>query len=278
MEVATMPEVILAVLGRPEAAASVLHAAQGLATLVGGAGIHVLAVGLARPDSPLLAESLMAEATELLVEWERDQARIDALKQAFDGWAAATWDAGASVHWNATEGAVSAIVEERGRGADFVVIARPGADDDAATRHAFQAALFHTERPVLVVPAGGSASFGRAVAIAWRDDKRAVKAVVPVLRFLARAGQVHLLAGVRAGAAPPTVPEVLTDHGVSAELHILPIGEAPFGKAVLAKAHELGADLLVMGAYAHSPLREMILGGMTRYLLEHADLPLLMRH
>ena len=51
-----------------------------------------------------------------------------------------------------------------------------------------------------------------------------------------------------------------------------------FGQALLNKAHELGADMLVMGAYAHSPLREALLGGVMRHMLAHADLPVLMRH
>jgi nucleotide-binding universal stress UspA family protein len=59
---------------------------------------------------------------------------------------------------------------------------------------------------------------------------------------------------------------------------VLPIGSEPFGKTLLDKVHRLSADLLVMGAYAHSPLRELILGGVTRYILAHADIPVLMRH
>ena len=51
-----------------------------------------------------------------------------------------------------------------------------------------------------------------------------------------------------------------------------------FGETLLSEAHELDADLLVMGAYAHSPLREMVFGGVTRFMLAHADLPILMRH
>jgi nucleotide-binding universal stress UspA family protein len=61
-------------------------------------------------------------------------------------------------------------------------------------------------------------------------------------------------------------------------LEIIPIGNEPFGGTLLARAHEVGADMLVMGAYAHSPWRERILGGVTRYLIAHADLPVLMRH
>ena len=59
---------------------------------------------------------------------------------------------------------------------------------------------------------------------------------------------------------------------------MLPIGCGPFGQTLLDEAHRVAADLLVMGAYAHSPLRELLLGGVTRYMLTHADLPILMRH
>ena len=65
---------------------------------------------------------------------------------------------------------------------------------------------------------------------------------------------------------------------MTADLHALPIGGRPLGAALLRKAHELGADMLVMGAYQHSPLREFLLGGVTRHMLSHADLPVLLRH
>ena len=61
-------------------------------------------------------------------------------------------------------------------------------------------------------------------------------------------------------------------------MEVIPIGETPFGSALLARAHALGADMLAMGAYAHSPLRELILGGVTRFMIAHADLPVLLRH
>jgi nucleotide-binding universal stress UspA family protein len=89
---------------------------------------------------------------------------------------------------------------------------------------------------------------------------------------------VYVLMGVRDRGPEPGIPRVLLEHKISAELHVLPIGSEPFGQTLLDTAHRLGADMLVMGAYAHSPLRELILGGVTRYMLDHADLPVLMRH
>ena len=98
-----------------------------------------------------------------------------------------------------------------------------------------------------------------------------------MLRCLTQAEGVFVLAGTR-GDATPQLPAILAEHGITAELHALPIGSGVFGAMLLDKAHELGADLLVMGAYQHSPLRELLLGGVTRHMLANADLPLLLRH
>ncbi|MGA3401628.1 MAG: universal stress protein [Acetobacteraceae bacterium] len=273
-----MVDVIVAVLGRRETARGVLDAAQCLAGLAGEASVIVLAVDTPPPSSPFMAEALMAEMGDVAAARAQDRRRIASLKATFDAWAGDARQAGVTVQWDEVAGPANVAIEQRGRRADVIVIARPMDDDDEPTRHGFQAALFHTERPILVVPPGPSARFGRCVAIAWRDDGRTVKAVIPALRCLAGAEQFHLLAGVREGTARPSVPAVLQDHGISASLHILPIGAGPFGRALLEKLHEINADMLIMGAYAHNPLREMVFGGVTRYMLDHADVPVLMRH
>ncbi len=181
--------------------------------------------------------------------------------------------------WFDIERRVDAAVGEWGRRADALVLKRPDRLDPPADRQAVHAALFDTDRPVLMVPPTPTGDFGIRIAIAWRDERRAIRAVLAGLRSLARAERVYVLAGVRAAGAPrPVLPPILEEHGVTAELHILQIGAGVFGAALLAKAHALGADLLVMGAYLHSPMRELLLGGVTRHVLAHADIPVLMRH
>jgi nucleotide-binding universal stress UspA family protein len=98
------------------------------------------------------------------------------------------------------------------------------------------------------------------------------------MRWLAGAEEVHVLVGVRDTTRSVDVPPVLVEHRLTANLHVLPIRPAPFGQTLLDTARRLGADLLIMGAYAHSTLRELVLGGVTRHVLAHADLPVLMRH
>jgi nucleotide-binding universal stress UspA family protein len=85
--------------------------------------------------------------------------------------------------------------------------------------------------------------------------------------------------GIRDGDAPPDLPDIIKEHGLQAELLVLPIrSDRPFGETLLTGAHMIGADILVMGAYAHNPIQEFVLGGVTRFMLAHADLPVLMRH
>ena len=269
-----MADVVLVVLRRPELADALLSAGQRIAQLMGGARISVLAVREPLQVSGLAAEALIAEAESTVRARQREEQRMTALRAAFDAW---TQAAGADARWAESEGSAPAVIGERGSRADLIVVGQPSGDDRQA-RQAFSAALFGTDRPVLLVPPDSSAAFGRRVAVAWRDEKRAVSAVIPALRWLSAAQDVHVLIGVRHGAAGGELPRVLAEQGIAAELHVLPIGSEPFGKTLLDAAHGLSVDLLVMGAYAHSPLRELILGGVTRYMLDHADLPVLMRH
>jgi nucleotide-binding universal stress UspA family protein len=269
-----MAEVILVALRRPEMAKTLLRAALRIAALMGGARLHVLAVREPIEVSALAAEALVAEADSAVQARQHEQQRVNALRSSFEQWME---NSGADAQWSDAEGSASAIIGEWGSRADLIVAGQP-LENDRLARQAFSAALFGADRPLLLVPAGSATEFGRLVAIAWRDEKRAVKAVIPALRWLAGAGQVHVLIGTRERAPTPEMPRVLQEHGISAELHVLPIGSEPFGQTLLNAAHHLGADMLVMGAYAHSPLRELILGGVTRYMLQHADLPLLMRH
>ncbi len=208
----------------------------------------------------------------------QEAARTAALRATFEAWNAAAGIPDSAAEWFDCEAVANGPVAEWGRRADVIVMERPERHDYGPTSQALPAALFETDRPVLVVPPGLPTPFGRRVAIAWRDDPHATRAVLSALRYASKAVSVHLLAGVRPGSPKPTIPDILVEHGIAADLQIIPIGNEPFGSTLLARAHELGADMLVMGAYAHSPLRELILGGVTRYVVAHTNLPVLMRH
>jgi nucleotide-binding universal stress UspA family protein len=132
---------------------------------------------------------------------------------------------------------------------------------------------------VLVVPNKAIGTVGRSIALIWDDEASTVKTVLDAMPLLARAHDVFVLMtrGRNADAPRPQLPQLLIDHGINAEIHSIAPGSGPRGSALLEHAHHLGADLLVMAAYPH-PLIELMPGGLTRYMVSHADLPILMRH
>ncbi|MBI0539724.1 universal stress protein [Roseomonas sp. KE2513] len=270
-----MSDVVMVVLQRLDAVPRLLRAAERLAVLAGATRINILAVRTPPGYVMLSPEASVSPVLDELLAFEDD--RIAALHGAYQHWAAGVVDASFTTHWSSVEGLAEPVVNE-GRQADFVVVGRPVRDDSPSTRRAFHAALFKTGRPVLVVPPGWQGEFGHSVAVAWKEDSRAANAVLPALRCLRSAESLHVLVGIRQGAAQPHLPRIFADHGIQPEMHVLPLGPEVFGQKLIDKARELDIDLLIMGAYAHSPLVEALLGGVTRYMLAHADLPLLMRH
>ena len=272
-----MPGVILGMLDHPTAANAVLAAAACLSDLADGARIKILAARVPPVSTIMPTEEVMTRAKEAHLR-AQETARVAALKAIYDAWNATVRRPDGATEWFEFEAVAEGLIAEWGKLADVIVVERPGRHGLGVTSQVLPAALFETDRPVLVVPPGLTTPFGRRIAIAWRDDPHATRAVLSALRYASRAVSVHLLAGVRPESATPRVPQILVEHGVAADLQIIPIGNEPVGGVLLARAHEVSADMLVTGAYAHSPLRERILGGVTSYLLAHADLPVLMRH
>jgi nucleotide-binding universal stress UspA family protein len=276
-EATATPSVTLTVLDHPASANGLLAAASCVSRLAGGGRINVLAARVP-PLSTIMPTEEVLTADKAARLRAQETARVAALKASFDAWIATAGGADGATEWIETEALPRDLVAEWGRRADIIVVERPERRDRGTTWQALPAALFETDRPVLIVPPELTTPFGRNVAIAWRDDPHATRAVLSALRYAGNAASIHVFAGVRPGAARPRIPDVFVEHGVQPELEIIPIGEEPLGSTLLARAHATGADLLVMGAYAHSPLRELILGGVTHYVLAHADLPVLMRH
>lgn len=272
-----MPGVILTLLERRDTVPALLDASACLAKLIGGARIDILVVRMP-PEATILPSEQVLTAPQQTRIRQQEADRAAMLRGAFENWAASARHEGVAAQWCETEGLVDAAVKEWGRRADAIVLRRPSGHDHLPAEQEIYSALFATDRPILVVPPGPSVPFGRRVAIAWRNDRHATRAVLSAVRSRLPPERVFVLAGMREGAPVPTLPDILVEHGIAAELHVLPIGSGVFGEALLAKAHELGADLLIMGAYRHSPMREFILGGVTRFMLGHADLPVLMRH
>lgn len=165
------------------------------------------------------------------------------------------------------------------RAADMVVVGREG---EETAMDALEACLMETGRPVLIAPSKAPTSLTGVVAIAWKDAPEAADAVAAAMPFIEAADLVIILAvdeGRQTGAgACERLRHVLAWHNARVEVHTLkPEGRAPVD--VLLKAADAAkADLLVMGGYSHSRMREVMFGGFTRSVLHGADLPVLMAH
>jgi hypothetical protein len=277
--VAGMSGVILAVLDRPTAAPQVLAASRRAARLMGATRINVLAIRTPPID--------MVTATEGFLSFPDDSdaraaegARIAVLNDAFHAWATGADSGSVAAEWVELEGWTDQLVNEWGERSDLIVLQRPAAKSAEPERRAVHAALFDTGRPVLVVPEQASPNgFGQRIAVAWRNDARTTQAVLGALRWLGGAPEIHVLAGAKRWETPPALPPIFSEHNVAATLHVLPMGgQRAFGEALLTRVRELHADLLVLGAFAHPMLFGPILGGVTKHMLAHADLPVLMRY
>jgi nucleotide-binding universal stress UspA family protein len=156
--------------------------------------------------------------------------------------------------------------------------------------------LPHAGRPVLLLPAtftppGSAAAFPRRVLVAWDGSQEAGRALASALPLLRYANLVELVV-CEAEAAGPVARDVqmadplpwLARHGVHATLQHHTLGGSGrfnrnvVGEALLSLAADSAYDLMVMGAYAHSRLRETFLGGVTRTVLAHMTLPVLLEH
>lgn len=141
-------------------------------------------------------------------------------------------------------------------------------------------------RPILVVPYVGTfTQIGRQILVAWDASREATRAVNDAMPLLAGASAVTVLTvdPVQGRAEHGDIPGAdialhLARHGVKARVERTVSNGIGIGDVLLSRASDLGADLLVMGAYAHSRVRELVLGGATRTILETMTLPVLMAH
>ena len=260
---------------------------------------HIDAVFL-RPDPFEAIVSLEDEATPELIDTVTQAAsatwngRAVLARQAFDAARGASGAAlaeqpgghgGVTASWREVIGAAGGVLSTEGRLADLIVLAGVHSGGSVRRKRMFEAALLHAARPLLLVPeemrtTGGARAIGRIVALAWNGSPEATHALAGALPLLHHAEQVHILTAASARTeveSADALERYLGWHGLACQRHALyPTGRV--GPALMAKAHEIGADLLVMGGYGRSRLSELAFGGVTRTVLGQYDLPILLAH
>ena len=254
---------------------------------------HVLALHVrvdSRDVAPLAGEGLSgAMIEEMMSATEKESAeRAHAVHNMFDRFVT---EHGVSVaeprygvsHATASYAAVTGreedIVAQQARLADLTIVPHPQADDDVSSSDALHAVLFDSGRPVMIAPHVAPASIGTRVCIAWNGTAESASGVLAAMPWLQRAEAVRVLTAEgyqRRGPGAQDLGEYLALHGLRPDIATFQPAERSVGLGLLAAAADFGADLLCMGAYSHSRLRQLILGGVTRAVLERAALPVIM--
>lgn len=189
--------------------------------------------------------------------------------------------------WRQAEGSTPEHVPLHARYADLAILGQADPEDGAGNAAAtLEATLFGAGRPVLVVPyAGEFATVGQRVLVGWNASAQASRAVHDALPLLAGAAHVVVSAvnprhGIDGHGDEPgaDIARHLARHGVKVTVEHSVAPEIGAGDLLLNQAAEMSADLMVVGAYGHSRLRETILGGVTRTLLRQMTVPVLMAH
>jgi nucleotide-binding universal stress UspA family protein len=196
---------------------------------------------------------------------------------------------GAQASWSATgEVPLAGAVAQQALYADLLVLGQHDASDPARSRlpaDFVPSVIAASGKPAIVVPfVGWTRPVGRTVVIAWKETPQAARAVAAALPLLQRAAAVHVVSWA-AGRPPPLqgprldLEGYLRLHGVDTRWnHYSEDEPAALGELLLSRAFDLDADLLVMGCYGHSRVREWVLGGVSRTVLGAMTLPVLMAH
>ncbi len=253
---------------------------------------HVAAMHVrvdSRDVAPLAGEGLSgAMIEEMMAATEKESStRSDAVHAMFDRFverhgvslAPPKRGAGATASFHVVTGREDDIVAQRARLADLTVVPHPEGGDEVSSSDALHAVLFDSGRPVLIAPHAAPDVIGERACIAWNGTAESAAAVVAALPWLRQAKAVRLLYAAeyqRRGPDATDLARYLALHDVQSEVAQFRPIDREVGRGLLAAATEFGADFLAMGAYSHSRLRQLILGGVTRHVLENARIPVLM--
>jgi nucleotide-binding universal stress UspA family protein len=251
----------LTVARRFSASLDVLHVRADVETMV-----PVIGEGM----SGAMVEQMMSAMQQTVVS------RSARAKDAFEQVCGA---GGVQAVWCEATGRETDIVANAGRTVDLIVIGKPDAETETPLAATLDAALFDTGRPVLVATTAATA-IGSRIAVAWNGSAQAARVVAAAKPFFQLADHVAVVTVGEIGrsASAGDLVRYLAHHDVRAVHEALTAEHATVGATLLAHAARTQTDLLVMGAYGHSRLREMILGGATRDVLAATTLPVLMAH
>jgi len=238
-------------------------------------------------DSVPIAPEMMAMSTApVLLEtiFEEQQERAASARGIFDSM---TQHSGLNTSFRRSEGPMFNALNQLARYSDLLVLTQEGDGTAGPVLGGFaDYAVMDCGRPVLVVPfVGASVPVDGTALVAWSGTRESARAANDALALLALAKRVQVVVIEPADTDLSDAPlpgaalcEHLARHDINAEAKLIAGSDVNAGDLLLSHAADVDANLIVMGAYGHSRLRQVVLGGMTRHMLAHATVPVLMSH
>lgn len=188
------------------------------------------------------------------------------------------------VEWRMGEGDHIKILSRHALAVDLIIVSHAKADEveDRITFHIPENIVLYSGCPVLVIPHKCKVVIpGSHIMIAWKGCRESLQAVRDAMPLLKIAEKVTLLTVVK--SSPDSIEEqefadFLSRHDVLADVVMDESGAGNVGESILANAKNFNADLIIMGAYGHSKIREMVMGSVTKYVTANMTIPVLLAH
>jgi nucleotide-binding universal stress UspA family protein len=246
-------------------------------------------IGLYVIPAPRIYPAVSAHVTPIVLNETKTffEEKAEQSRNAFEKAASA---AGVEAEWrrlNSDSPNIADGVIEHGLQADVLLISqRNDLGNDGIEPDFCERVVMESGRPVIVVPHNGKFNeIGEHVVVGWNASREATRAVFDAMPMLESSEETRLIwvdpqkQWEKSGNLPGAeMAATLTRHGVRSIAEAMPTDGIGSGDALLNRASDLGADLIVMGAYGHTRLREFVFGGATRTMLDQMTLPVLLSH
>jgi len=221
-----------------------------------------------------------------VIETQRDDNEA-AAEAAIKSFTAASNQAGISAEPLMTSASLAGAGDHFARMArrfDLAIVGQAQPEVSGMEQVIGETTLFESGRPMIVVPYIQKAPFKtNNVMICWDGSRTATRAVADAIPIIGNSGRVEIVIvanerGKQDEIEGADIGQHLARHGLKVDVHRISGGNIDVGDALLSHAADSGADLMVMGGYGHSRLREFVLGGVTRSIFESMTVPVLLSH
>lgn len=269
---------LLAVIAEAATTPACLDAAEAAAHVLKDATIEALHVVVDPAHIICASEELAFQQMRVRYEGTARE-REAATRAAYEAWLAEHPEADIPLRWKERIGAEEENVEREARIFDVLVLARPTNMDGSDALHA---AFNRVSHPLFLVPSQWRLkpgdTFAEHIVVAWNDTSACLRSLEGALPWLRSASDVTLLLVAEKREIARAAEDLLALEGIVFRVHQVTRDTGTLGDQLVTEAHRLEADLLVMGAYRHGQFIEWLLGGTTRHVLAHFDLPLFLVH